>query len=114
MSLVNKIDKLKIFFFNFKFHFYILLSFNKQDLENEKRETELAEKKAQKIKLFGLLDSFQSRQEKEVSGALEFSLSNVFKCMCCTNEKPNSITDQYIKIGETLNGLKKKIDDIER
>ncbi|KAK6623467.1 hypothetical protein RUM43_009319 [Polyplax serrata] len=78
----------------------------KADLENEK--------KAEKVKLFGLLDNFYGKQEKEVSGAVEFSLSNIFKCMCCTNDKTNTTTEQYIKIADTLNGLKKKVDDLDR
>lgn len=61
-----------------------------------------------------MLDTFSSKENKDESGALEFSLSNIFKCMCCTREKVNPTTDQYVKIGETLNGLKKKLDDIER
>ena len=47
-------------------------------------------------------------------GSLEFSFAGLFKIMCCTHQKAIDEKQQLLRIADTLETLKKRLDAIER
>ncbi|XP_059481100.1 chitin synthase chs-2-like [Neocloeon triangulifer] len=74
-------------------------------------------KKGQKKGAFsGLLDSFRSKPDSSEpeDGAIEFSLTGLFKCMLCTYPKVVDEKQQLMRIADSLEALNRRMDSIER
>ncbi|XP_065572052.1 chitin synthase chs-2-like isoform X2 [Artemia franciscana] len=83
----------------------------KEELEAERKAVELARQKAKEKSMLSWLHSNKPDDEM---GSIEFNLANLFKCMCCTYKKPEQTEQQLLRIAETLEDLKKKLERIER
>uniref|UniRef100_A0A1B6CU26 chitin synthase n=1 Tax=Clastoptera arizonana TaxID=38151 RepID=A0A1B6CU26_9HEMI len=88
----------------------------KKELEQEKKEAEEAKRKAKKKTLLGFLQNSNnlSNPEDNEEGSFELSFAGLFKCMFCTYPKPIDEKQQLLRIAESLDGLGKRLETIER
>ena len=75
----------------------------KQDLEAQQKKEEEMKKEAAKKKsgeggLLGFLMQQTSAGKAAEKGGLEFSLANLFKCMCFTHEDPEDSKKQLVNV----------------
>ena len=75
----------------------------KQDLEAQQKKEEEMKKEAAKKKsgeggLLGFLMQQTSAAKAAEKGGLEFSLANLFKCMCFTHEDPEDSKKQLVNV----------------
>ena len=73
----------------------------KQELEEQQRNEEAMKKEALKKKKEGGLLGFLMQQtsgKTAEKGGLEFSLANLFKCMCFTHQDPQDSQQQLVKV----------------
>ena len=69
----------------------------------EKAEEEMKKEAMKKKKDAGLLGSLlQQATGNAEKGGLEFSLANLFKCMCFTHEDPEDPKKQLVKVNTYL------------
>lgn len=85
----------------------------KKELELERKEAEEAKRKAHQNTLLGFLQNVPAPGDNE-EGSIEFSLAGLFRCMFCTHPKPIDEKQQLLRIAETLEGLDKRLDSIEK
>ncbi|KAF0297192.1 Chitin synthase chs-2 [Amphibalanus amphitrite] len=78
--------------------------------EAEKKALEAAKKQPGGI--MGFLSQFNSGA-KEEEGSVDFSLGNVFRCMCCTYPKANDEREQLKRIADSIDNINKRMDSIE-
>lgn len=78
------------------------------------KKMEEAKKQAKSNSFFSFLDQFSGNKKDEDEGSIEFSLAGLFKCMLCTHPKSNDEKQQLVRIADSLTGLQKKVDSIER
>lgn len=83
----------------------------KQELEQENKDAEEAKKKAKQKTLLGFLHGGTDNDDE---GSIEFSLAGLFKCMLCTHKKDGEEKIQLLHIAESLDGLGKKLEVIEK
>ena len=70
----------------------------------KKAEEEMKKEAMKKKKDAGLLGSLlQQATGNAEKGGLEFSLANLFKCMCFTHEDPEDPKKQLVKVTKYLN-----------
>ena len=81
--------------------------------EEKKKEEELA-KAAKKKKKEGLLSFLYQQSGKTEKGGMEFSLANLFKCMCFTHEDESDPKKQLVKIAASMEEVSNRISRIER
>lgn len=81
-------------------------------MEQEKKEAEEAKKKAKQKSLLGFLQGGGASDDDE--GSIEISLAGLFKCMLCTHQKAGDEKAQLINIADSLEGLMKRLDNIEK
>ncbi|KAK2724897.1 hypothetical protein QYM36_001381, partial [Artemia franciscana] len=82
-----------------------------QELEEEKKEAEEAQRQAKEKSLLGLIHKTTAPEEE---GSIDFSFANLFRCMLCTHRKPIDEKQQLVRIAESLEVLTKRLDSIER
>lgn len=82
-------------------------------MEQEKKELEEAKKQAKQSSIFGFLDNFTGKNKDEHQGSIEFSLAGLFRCMCCVSPKPSQ-HQELTRIADTLGGVKRRLESIER
>jgi chitin synthase len=73
----------------------------KAEKEEAEKKTKDMEKEAKKKKNEGGLLGFLMQQasgSKAEKGGMEFSLANLFKCMCFTHEDPEDPQHQLVKV----------------
>ena len=72
----------------------------KKELEDQKKQDEELKKEAAKKKREGGILGFLMQQAsgKAEKGGLEFSLANLFKCMCFTHEDKEDPQKQLVKV----------------
>jgi chitin synthase len=86
----------------------------KKELEEEKKNAAIMQKKAKKEGLWGLLSSTSFKPgEGEEEGGIDFSLGNVLRCMCFTQPKGVQERQQLVRIADSLDVLTKKMEAIE-
>lgn len=76
-----------------------------QEMEMEKKATEEGKKKMDNqsiMRWFG--------KSEEQSGSLEFSISGLFKCLCCTNPPDQKDDLHLLQIANSLEKLEKRLD----
>ena len=85
---------------NFKFHeLFVDFYFNFFENSKKKAEEEMKKEVLKKKKDTGLLGSLlQQATGNAEKGGLEFSLANLFKCMCFTHEDPEDPKKQLVKV----------------
>ncbi|CAG9769089.1 unnamed protein product [Ceutorhynchus assimilis] len=84
----------------------------KKELEEDKKQAELAKKQSKNKSLLGFLQNGGNSDDDE--GSIEISLAGLFKCMLCTHQKAGDEKAQLIHIGESLDLLQKRLDHIEK
>jgi chitin synthase len=82
-------------------------------LEQEKKAAEQAKKEAKKKSFWGFLGRDQKDKDEE-EGSFEFSMAGLCKCMLCTHPKGGEEKLQLKRIADTLDKMKRRIDNIER
>ncbi|XP_049787548.1 chitin synthase chs-2-like [Schistocerca cancellata] len=70
-------------------------------------------KKDKKKGMFSFLTKFTDKT-KSNKGSIEFSLANLFKCMCCTYPKPSEETERLLMISGSLEAIGKRLETLER
>lgn len=85
----------------------------KKELEAEKKEAEEAAKKAKQKSLLGFLQGSAGSNNDE-EGSIDFSVAGLFRIMLCTHGKTSDEKAQLIHIADSLDTLKKKLDNVER
>ena len=90
----------------------------KQELEEQQKAAEAAQKEAMKKKkeggLLGFLMQKAGSSGNVEKGGLEFSLANLFKCMCFTHEDPEANPQQQlVKIAASIEDVNTKLKKIE-
>ena len=90
----------------------------KQELEEQQKAAEAAQKEAMKKKkeggLLGFLMQKAGSSGTVEKGGLEFSLANLFKCMCFTHEDPEADPQkQLVKIAASIEDVNTKLKKIE-
>lgn len=87
----------------------------KQELEEEKKRDEELKKQAkkQKKKEGGLLGFLMAQTDKVQKGGLEFSLANLFRCMCFTHDDEDHPKKQLVKIATSLEEVSSRLSRIE-
>lgn len=85
----------------------------KKELEAEKKEAEEAAKKAKQKSLLGFLQGGVGSNNDE-EGSIDVSVAGLFRCMLCTHGKTSDEKAQLIHIADSLDTLKKKLDNVER
>ena len=72
----------------------------KQELEAQQKKEEEMKKEAKKKEggLLGFLMQQTSAGKAAEKGGLEFSLANLFKCMCFTHEDPEDSKKQLVNV----------------
>nr|XP_031829269.1 chitin synthase chs-2 isoform X3 [Nomia melanderi] len=83
------------------------------ELEQEKKEAEEAKRKAKQKSLLGFLQNGVGSNDDE-EGSIEISLAGLFKCMFCTHGQTSNEKQQLVTIAESLEGLGKRLEVIER
>ena len=91
----------------------IITSLLIQELEQEKKDAEEANKKAKQKSLLGFLQGGGGGSDSD-EGSIEFSLAGLFKIICCTHPKTVDEKAQLLRIAESLESLGKRLDGIER
>lgn len=86
----------------------------KAQIDQERKEMEEEQKKAKQSSFFGFLENFADRNKREEQGSIEFSLAGLFKCLCCVSPKPDDEKQQLIRIADTLGGVKRRLENIEK
>ncbi|XP_044753059.1 chitin synthase chs-2 isoform X2 [Coccinella septempunctata] len=84
----------------------------KKELEEEKKAAEEAKRRAKQKSLLGFLQNGGTNDDD--AGSIEISLAGLFKCMLCTHQSPSDEKAQLIQIADSLEGLSKRLDSIER
>ncbi|XP_063241844.1 chitin synthase chs-2-like [Bacillus rossius redtenbacheri] len=84
----------------------------KKQLEEEKKAQEELMKNKKKNPVLGFLQ--RDGQDSAEDGSIEFSVAGLFRCMCCTRPKAADDQQQLQRIAESLDGLGKKLDSLER
>ncbi|XP_063242061.1 chitin synthase chs-2 isoform X2 [Bacillus rossius redtenbacheri] len=85
---------------------------SKKELVQEQKEAEEAKKKARQKSLLGFLQGSGGDGGEE--GSIEFSLAGLFKVMCCLQPKSFNEQQQLLQIADSLEGLSKRLESIER
>ena len=88
----------------------------KQELEEQQKAAEAAKKEAKKKEggLLGFLMQKAGSSGNVEKGGLEFSLANLFKCMCFTHEDPDANPQkQLVKIAASIEDINTKLKKIE-
>lgn len=85
----------------------------KKEMEAEKKENEEAEKKNKQKSMLGFLQNWDPNEDNE-EGSFELSFAGLFKCMFCTYQKPVNEGQQLVRIADSLEGLGKRMDFIEK
>ncbi|XP_037075582.1 chitin synthase chs-2-like [Pollicipes pollicipes] len=80
------------------------------DLEAEKKALEAAKKQPGGI--LGFLYQFNTTA-KDDDGSVDFSLGNVFRCMCCTHPKEINEREQLKRIADSIDSINKRMDSLE-
>lgn len=86
-----------------------------QELEQERKDAEEAKRRAKKKTLLGFLqDNANASGDDNDEGSFELSFAGLFKCMFCTYPKPIDEKQQLLRIAESLDGLGKRLETIEK
>lgn len=85
----------------------------KKELEEERKAAEEAKRKARHKSLLGFLQGKAAGENNE-EGSIELSFAGLFKCMFCTHPKTIDEKEQLLRIAESLEGVQKRIENIER
>lgn len=85
----------------------------KKELEAEKKEAEEAAKSAKQKSLLGFLQGGVGSSNDE-EGSIDISVAGLFRCLLCTHGKTSDEKAQLIHIADSLDTLKKKLDNVER
>ena len=87
----------------------------KAELEEEKRAAEEAAKAVKKQKKEGRLMGFlmQKAEGRKDKGGMEFSLANLFKCMCFTHEDTEDPSKQLVKVAASLDDITTRLARME-
>ncbi|XP_065164393.1 chitin synthase chs-2 isoform X3 [Atheta coriaria] len=90
----------------------VAVKLTKKELEQQRKEAEEAKKKAKQKSLLGFLQGGGTSDDDE--GSIELSVAGLFKFMLCTHQKAGDEKAQLIHIADTLEGLTKRLDHIEK
>ena len=74
-----------------------------------KDEANKEQKEAEKKGHSGLLGYFQSMTQTKKKGNLEFSLGNLFSCLCCTAEDTTDVKKELIVMADKLDKIEKAL-----
>lgn len=74
----------------------------------EKKAAEAAKKQMDNKTIL----SWFGKSTDENSGSLEFSLSGLFKCICCTNPKDHKEDLHLLQISNSLDKIDKRLDSL--
>jgi len=85
----------------------------KKEMEAEKKAAEEAAKKNKQKSMLGFLQNWDPNDDNE-EGSFELSFAGLFKCMFCTYQKPVNEGQQLVRPADSLEGLGKRMDHIER
>lgn len=85
----------------------------KKEMEAEKKAAEESEKKNKQKSMLGFLQNWDPNEDNE-EGSFELSFAGLFKCMFCTYQKPVNEGQQLVRIADSLEGLGKRMDHIEK
>nr|AFK08615.1 chitin synthase 2 [Locusta migratoria] len=85
----------------------------KVQAEQEQPAASEVKKQDKKTGMFSFFTNF-AEKTKTNKGSFEFSLANLFKCMCCTYPKPSEETELLMRVHGNLEMLGKRLDTIER
>jgi len=85
----------------------------KKEMEAEKKAAEESEKKNKQKSMLGFLQNWDPNEDNE-EGSFELSFAGLFKCMFCTYQKPVNEGHQLVRIADSLEGLGKRMDHIEK
>lgn len=85
----------------------------KKEMEAEKKEAEEAKKKNKQRSMLGFLQNWEPNDDNE-EGSFELSFAGLFKCMFCTYQKPVNEGQQLLRIADSLEGMGKRMDYIEK
>jgi chitin synthase len=87
-------------------------------MDREAQEAALAKEKKKKSGVMGFIKGFRSTvsadRKYEDEGSIEFSLGGLFKIMCCAYPRIVDDKQQLIRIGDTLEQLNRRIENIEK
>ncbi|CAF4758377.1 unnamed protein product [Pieris macdunnoughi] len=78
-----------------------------KDLELEKKANEEATKKMDTQSVMSWFG-----KSEETSGSIEFSISGLFRCLCCTNPKEYQEDLHLLKISSALEKIEKRLDNL--
>ena len=84
-----------------------------EEKKREKEQEEEMKKAAKKKKKEGLLSFLYQNQKNTEKGGLEFSLANLFKCMCFTHEDEGDPQKQLVKIAASMEEVNSRLNKIE-
>ncbi|PSN55450.1 hypothetical protein C0J52_05691 [Blattella germanica] len=82
------------------------------EIEQEKKEAEEAKRKAKQKSLLGFLGGGNGNDDDE--GSIEFSLAGLIKVMLFTHPKSVDEKQQLLRIAESLDGLGRRLETLER
>ena len=85
----------------------------KKELEAEKKEASETAKKAKHKSLLGFLQNGAGSSNDE-EGSIDISIAGLFRCLLCTHGKTSDEKVQLIHIADSLDTLKKKLENLER
>ncbi len=84
----------------------------KKELEAERKANEAAQKKAKREGVWGLLMNGSGIDDEE--GGIDFSIGNVLRLMMFTHKKESQEREQLLRIADSLDGLAKRLDHLEK
>ncbi|XP_062565710.1 chitin synthase chs-2 isoform X3 [Armigeres subalbatus] len=85
----------------------------KKELEQEKKDAEEAAKRVKQKSLLGFLQGGAGSNADE-EGSIEVSIAGLFRCLLCTHGKTTDEKAQLVHIGDALNAITKKIENLEK
>lgn len=85
----------------------------KKELEQEKKEAEEAAKRVKQKSLLGFLQGGAGSNADE-EGSIEVSIAGLFRCLLCTHGKTTDEKAQLVHIGDALDSITKKIENLEK
>ncbi|CAK1549970.1 unnamed protein product [Leptosia nina] len=78
-----------------------------KDMELEKKAAEAAKTKMENQSIMSWFG-----KSEEQSGSVEFSISGLFRCLCCTNPKDHKEDLHLLKISNALEKMEKRLDSL--
>lgn len=85
----------------------------KKELEQEKKDSEQATKKAKEKNLLSFLQGGVGSSGDE-EGSVDISIAGLFRCILCTHGKTSDEKAQIIHIADSLDAITKKLEVLEK